>query len=175
MQLTTKQLRNTRVSRGEFPTLPKMPIQFVLDGVNSGYNIGAILRTADALRAECVTIVLSRTPEDSPRLMKTSRGVVKWIKHQWVEKPAETVRRLKSEGYRVVGVELTDRSVELSALRPAPKFALVLGGETTGVSAEVLALCDEHAHLPMLGMGNSLNVSVVAGVVGYHCLGLLSR
>ena len=88
----------------------------------------------------------------------------------WSRAP-EAIDALRQQGYRIVGLEKTDASVEIEQLlETSPvegSIAFVVGHEINGLSDAVLECCDEIAHLPMLGHKDSLNVAVAFGLAAY--------
>jgi tRNA (guanosine-2'-O-)-methyltransferase len=84
------------------------------------------------------------------------------------------VPRLRSAGYRVVGVELADEAIRLADLPAARQRTIaVLGHEQTGIPAEALHLLDAAIEIPMIGTGASLNVAVAGSLVLYRLAGFL--
>lgn len=79
-----------------------------------------------------------------------------------------TCRQLKSQGYRIVGLEQDRRAVLLPDYVPAGKIALLLGEEVHGIESEFRDLCDDLVEIPMQGSKESFNVSVATGIMLYH-------
>ena len=132
------------------------------------------MRISDGLLAEKVYVTGKYLEEHGRKLKKTSRGIQGWVPWEWVPTAVDIVKDLKSKGYKIICCELTDKSVPFHKIKVPKKIVIVLGNETCGVSDAVLALVDICVQVPMLGMGNSLNMSVVAGIVGYQILTKLS-
>ena len=84
------------------------------------------------------------------------------------EDAATVVRASKKVRDWIAVVELTANSVSPDALQPRFPAVLVLGGESSGVSRDVLACADQAVAIPMLGMANSLNVATAAAIVLYE-------
>ena len=82
----------------------------------------------------------------------------------------EAVRRLKEEGYEIVSIEQTVKSVMLDEFRPenGKKYALVFGNEVSGVDQQVVDASDFSLEVPQFGTKHSLNVSVTVGVILWH-------
>lgn len=161
-----------RPSAAEHLGRPKRPIRLVLDDVRSRHNVGSIFRTADAFGAEGL-VLCGFTPQPPHReIEKTALGAT--LSVPWVAAPStvDAVRGLQGEGYRVLAVEQTLEAMALPAVRidPAQRLALVFGNELNGVAEEVIAVCDGCLVIPQHGSKHSLNVSVCAGVVLWHCL-----
>ena len=74
-----------------------------------------------------------------------------------------------TDNYAIYSVELCHESVDYATIAYPEKTVLVLGNERKGVSEAALALSDQHIHIPMFGMGNSLNVSTAGAIVLAQC------
>ena len=86
------------------------------------------------------------------------------------ELAASVVRAAKTAGRWIAVVELTAESVSPAALQPRFPAVLVLGGESSGVSHDVLACADQAVAIPMLGMANSLNVATAGAIMLYEMM-----
>jgi 23S rRNA (guanosine2251-2'-O)-methyltransferase len=143
----------------------------ILDSIRSEYNVGAIFRTADA--AGVTTIYLcGYTPAPIDRfgrvvtaIQKTSLGASATVSWEQVPDCMTALAMVRRRGAEVVAVEQGAGSISLYEYTPKPNVAYVFGNETTGVSADVLSASDVILEIPMVGMKESLNVSVTAGVV----------
>ena len=147
-----------------------VPLVLVLDNLRSAFNVGNILRLAEATRlASVVTCGYTASPPH-PKLAATARGCDGLVPCRHTDSTADALRALRTEGYRLYGVETAAgaRSVwHTSFSFPA---ALVLGNEALGVSADALELCDECVAVPCFGAKNSVNVGNCAAVVLYAAL-----
>lgn len=160
-----------RPTAAEHHARPKRPIRIVLDDVRSRHNVGSIFRTADAFGAEGI-VLCGFTPLPPHReIEKTALGATDSVPWTSAAAAVEAVRELHAEGYRVLAVEQTAQAIELPELRGSPdeRVALVFGNELNGVSEEVVRACDGCVIVPQHGSKHSLNVSVCAGVVLWHC------
>ena len=145
-----------RIDVETFKQSSKTPLVIVLDNVRSMHNVGAVFRTADAFLVEKI-LLCGITPQPPHReIHKAALGATESVDWAYFESVTEALQSLKSEGYRVVGVEQTTGSQMIT---------LVLGNEVEGISDEVLPLCDDFLEIPQLGTKHSLNVSVCGGIV----------
>lgn len=80
---------------------------------------------------------------------------------------SECLEHLRSRGYRIAAAVLSDRSVDLADLNLTEKTAFVFGNEYRGISNQTLETADVHFNIPMVGLAESLNVSVAAGATLY--------
>ena len=165
-----KQLDGTGMKRlhREWRRRTEGRLALVLDDVQGPFNVGAVIRTAAALRAEHLWLA-GRTPEPTDtKVAKTALGTERYLDVRRAETAVEAIAAAQAEGYRVVGIELTDAAVPLHELDLGPATCLVVGHEDRGVGAPTLAACDAVAFLPQLGRVGSLNVATAASIACYE-------
>ncbi len=147
---------------------PKLPFCAVLNDIRSLYNVGSIFRTADGAGVEKLWLCgITGHPPDS-QITKTALGAEAEVPWEYRRDVLALLKELKSQGYRIVFLEQLAESIPYQNYRPAGPLCLVLGNEISGVSGELVALCDETLEIGMAGAKNSLNVSVAFGVVAFH-------
>ncbi len=138
----------------------------VLDGVQYPGNLGTIVRTADAVRADGVILLEGSTDPYDPTALRASKGAVFGLPVVAVERDA-LLRWVRRRRLHLVAVT-PDGGVDVrEAELPAPR-AILLGNEQHGVGDDLLAACDARVTLPMAGRVDSLNLAVAAGVVLYE-------
>ncbi len=144
-----------------------VPFVVVLDGITDVRNFGAIARTAECAGADAIVIPLSKSVSVSGDAMKTSAGALNYIPVCREKSIAGAVKFLKNTGYKIVAAtEKADINYTLADYKDP--VAIVMGAEDTGISPEVLKLCDTLVGIPQFGHIESLNVSVAAGVLMYE-------
>jgi tRNA G18 (ribose-2'-O)-methylase SpoU len=168
IQLSKEELRKDKPTRDEYLTKPKIPLVVVLDNVTNSYNIGAFIRLADAFAIEKVIVCGALTISDK-KMKKASRNEAKWVCVEYSESTTSSLQTLLDEGYCVYSVELCHDSVNYTGVTYPAKSVLVLGNERKGVSEAALKLSHQKIHIPMFGMGNSLNVSTAGAIVLAEC------
>lgn len=143
------------------------PLYFVLESVEKPGNLGAILRTADAVGAQ-VIIADGRTDLYNPNVIRSSVGCFFTVEVAITDN-STCLTWLREKGIHTIATAInTDRwHFQADWRRPA---AIVLGTEATGLSPFWLSHCDEIVKIPMLGANDSLNVSVAAGIVAYEAI-----
>lgn len=147
----------------------KTPLLVVLDGVTDTRNFGAIARTALCAGADAVVIPRTGSAGATPDAMKTSAGALNYIPVCRERDTYSAVRFLHDNGYRIVAAtEKADK--DYTSVDFTVPVAIVMGAEETGISPEVLRLCDDIASIPIAGQVGSLNVSVAAGVMMYEAI-----
>ena len=148
----------------------KTSLIFVLVSLRSLYNVGSIFRTADALGVEKIYLTgFTGTPKQS-KVAKTALGAEKEVPWEKKKTTSVVIRQLQEEGYEIIGVEKTTASLDYRQWRPGVKTALLFGNEERGLSPRIIKNCDKIVHLPMLGVKESLNVSVSCGAIGFAWL-----
>jgi len=168
IQLTKEDLRKDKPTRNEYLTKPKIPLVVVLDNVTNSYNIGAFIRLADAFAIEKVIVCGALTISDK-KMKKASRNEAKWVCVEHSDSTTASLQNLLDDGYTLYSVELCHKSVDYTDVTYPPKSVLVLGNERKGVSEAALKLSQQLIHIPMFGMGNSLNVSTAGAIVLAEC------
>lgn len=150
--------------------VPDGPV-LLLDGVTTPANVGMIIRTAAAF-GFVVGLPEAGSPDVGPLVVKASAGVALFAPVWRCPTAAAGLASLRDAGFRVVGLRAGAPPLSSLALAPADRVALVLGSESSGVSAEAAALVDDWAGIPLAGGVESLNVAVAAGIA---CYALLAR
>ena len=136
----------------------------VLDGVQDPHNLGACLRTADAVGVHAVILPRDRSVGITPVVHKVACGAVESVPVFTVTNLARTLRLLKDAGIWIYG---TSDVAEDSLFRAdiSGPAAFVLGSEGKGLRRLTQEQCDFMVTIPMAGQVSSLNVSVAAGVL----------
>lgn len=142
----------------------------VLSNIRSLYNVGAFFRTADGAGVQKIICCgITGTPKNR-RLWKVSLGAEQSVPWEYVEDTASAIAELQKNDYQIIGVELSPDSQVYTSVTYGQRVALVFGAEVEGISQSILELCDSIVHLPMRGQKESLNVSIVGGVMIYYTL-----
>ena len=143
----------------------------VLENVHDPHNIGAVLRSCDAVGTLSVHTIY--TIEERPTKAygrSTSGSASKWIDIHHHESVNECYRLLREAGYLIWVAALTDDSVDLYDASLVGPTALVFGNENRGASDEAIDLADQTIMIPMMGMVESLNISVACAVTLFEAL-----
>jgi 23S rRNA (guanosine2251-2'-O)-methyltransferase len=156
-----------RKSVEEFKESEKIPVIVVLENIRSAYNVGSVLRTADAFLLEAIYTTGYTAHPPHKEITKTALGADKTVNNKHFNDAAEAITVLKKDGYKVLAVEQTEDSHQLHQFKieNGGKLAVVFGNEVSGVEQSTILLCDGCIEIPQLGMKHSLNVSVAAGIV----------
>ena len=137
-----------------------------LEEVHKPNNVSAIIRSADATGIHKVHAVW---PTKQMRtLSHTSAGARNWVEVQTHDSTKEAISHLKQQGMQILVTHLSDSAVDFRQVDYTRPTAILLGSEKTGVSQEALALADQDIIIPMVGMVQSLNVSVASALILYE-------
>lgn len=145
----------------------KTPLLLMLDGLEDPHNLGAILRTCDAIEVDGVIIGKNRSVSLTPTVAKVSTGAIDHIKVAQVTNLSRTLDDLKKQGFWVIGCDL-DESQDYRAIDYNMPIVIVIGSEGFGISRLVKSHCDMNVILPMKGHVTSLNASVATAVILYQ-------
>lgn len=149
----------------------KNKFYLILPNIRSCHNVGAMFRTADATGVSKLFLVGYTAQPPKIQIDKVSLGAEKWMpwEHRDIDDLENLIKELKKENFRVIALEKSDDSIELSEYtKPDNSIALILGNEVDGVDQNILQLCDDVVHIEMKGKKESLNVSIAAGIAMYN-------
>lgn len=146
--------------------LPKIVV--ILPNIRSAHNVGAMFRTADGAGVDKIYLTGYTPCPPHPRLDKVSLGAEKWVPWEYSKQTGRLLKKLKEQGYNIVALEQTPKSVNMYEWTPQYPLALIVGNEKTGVTKNLLKYCDTEIELDMKGKKKSLNVSVAAGITMYY-------
>ena len=143
------------------------PLVVVLDGVTDVRNFGAIARTCECAGVNCIVIPERNSVSVNADAVKTSVGALNYLPVCRERNLVKSVQYLRDSGFKVMGAsEKTDLNYTKADF--TGPVAIVLGAEDTGISTDVLKLCDTLVAIPEFGQINSLNVSVAGGIMIYE-------
>lgn len=145
------------------------PFLLVLDGVTDPHNLGACMRTADAVGVQAVIVPKDKSATLTPVARKVACGAAETVPFVRVTNLARCLRALQEQGVWLVGTAGEAGSTLYQANFTGP-VALVMGAEGKGMRRLTREHCDALINIPMLGHVDSLNVSVATGVCLYEAL-----
>lgn len=149
----------------------KKDIFLVLHNIRSAYNIGSIMRTADAAGVSKIYLSgYTPTPIDrfgrvQKKIQKTALGAHESVPWEHVASARSAIDKLKREGVFVIAVEQDKKAVDYRKLKSKHSIAYVFGNEVRGLSRQIILRCDAISVIPMHGKKESLNVAVAAGII----------
>jgi tRNA G18 (ribose-2'-O)-methylase SpoU len=180
-KLTTAEMG--RLSVAQYQEADKLPLVVVLDNVRSQHNVGAVFRTADAMRIERVLLCGICCCPPNQEIHKTALGAEESVDWTYYKETLDAIHALQAEGYTVYAVEQAHDSISLEEAAESiqnsdfrsQKIAVILGHEVFGVQQEVVDNCTQCIEIPQYGTKHSMNVSVTAGIVMYRLASSLRR
>ncbi len=151
-------------------TIPegKKPLLVMLDGLEDPHNLGAILRSCDALGVDGVIIGKNRSVSLNGTVAKVSTGAIEYVKVAKVTNLSRTLDTLKDKGFWVVGCDVDTKTIDYRQQDYNMPLVIVIGSEGSGISRLVRKNCDICVTLPMIGHVSSLNASVATAVLLYQ-------
>lgn len=139
------------------------PLLVMLDHLEDPHNLGAIIRTSEALGVDGIIIPNKRSISVNGTVIKTSAGAISNIPIIEVSNLVNTMNILKKKGFWFVGTDMNGE--DYSTLDYKMPLCLVIGSEGSGMSNLVRKTCDYIVSIPMKGKVNSLNASVASAIV----------
>lgn len=141
----------------------------LLDNVQDPGNVGTMIRTADA--AGFTGVILGKGSADlyNPKTLCSTQGSLYHLSVRAGDL-TEVIPQFQQAGSLVLGTALDKEAKDYLNVEKMSDFALVMGNEGQGMSAELLALTDQNLYIPIKGQAESLNVAIAAGVLMFHLL-----
>ncbi len=144
-------------------------LRVVLEEVTNTHNASAVARTCDAAGILYVDII-SQNKEPLPINEAISTRAEKWIQLNYYSSAPECFASLRKKGFKIAATHLGKETLSYTELDYTQTLAIVFGNESEGISEEALSLADYRVKIPLLGMVQSLNLSVSVGVILYEAL-----
>jgi TrmH family RNA methyltransferase len=148
--------------------LPTDPLVLVCEGLEKPGNLGAVLRTADAVGAAAVVAADPVTDWGNPNVVRASKGTVFSVPVA-AAPTTEVLEWLRENAIRLVATTPDTQVLHTAADYRGP-VAIAVGTEKHGLTDAVLAAADVRVRIPMAGRVNSLNAATAAAVVLYEAV-----
>lgn len=138
----------------------------VMENVHKSHNVSAVIRTADAVGVHKMHAVW----ESSKRKMAAglALGSQNWVSVEHYDDVGAAIAKVRNAGMQVIVTHLSDQAIDYRAVDYTLPTAILMGQEKHGVTEQALAMADHQVMIPMVGMAQSLNVSVAAAVMLYE-------
>lgn len=137
-----------------------------MEQVHKPHNVSAVIRTADAVGVHEVHAVW---PGSRMRTMVSSAaGSNSWVQVKTHRTIADAVTHLKDQNMQILATHLSDKAVDFREIDYTRPTCILMGQEKTGITQEALDLADQDIIIPMIGMVQSLNVSVASALILYE-------
>ncbi len=164
-KLTHDEISENRPTLENIDKVKKAPIYVVLNSIRSSYNVGSIFRTSDGAMIEKLYLCGYTPYPPNKQVLKTALGSTESVKWEHVDDAVELVKKLKSNGVKICALEQTNKSIPYYNVKSNNfPLCLIVGNEITGVSQELIDLCDFAIDIPQYGIKQSLNVAVAYGI-----------
>ncbi|MBX9447959.1 tRNA (guanosine(18)-2'-O)-methyltransferase TrmH [Dickeya chrysanthemi] len=137
-----------------------------MEQVHKPHNVSAVIRTADAVGVHQVHAVWPTSRMKT--LVSTAAGSNSWVQVKTHRTIQDAVGHLKMQGMQILATNLSADAVDFRDVDYTRPTCILLGQEKTGISADALALADQDIIIPMIGMVQSLNVSVASALILYE-------
>lgn len=137
-----------------------------MEGLHKSHNLAAVVRTCDAIGISDVHAVWKS--EEAEVRGGSAAGSQNWIDVHNYSNTADAIIALKAQGMQVLVTNLSETAVDFREIDYTKPTAIILGQEKFGASKLALELADQDIVIPMVGMVQSLNVSVACSVVLYE-------
>ncbi|MEG8946350.1 RNA methyltransferase [Rosettibacter firmus] len=164
-KLTHEEISKNRSTLETLHQVKKLPVYVVLNSIRSSYNVGSIFRTSDGAMIEKLYLCGYTPHPPKKEVLKTALGSQESVTWEYVKDPKEVIIDLKNKGIKICALELTDSSIPYyNVTKNDFPLCLLIGNEISGVSQDLLDLCDFSIEIPQYGIKQSLNVAVAYGI-----------
>lgn len=146
----------------------------LLDNIRSVLNVGSIFRTANGLGVdEIILCGITPTPLDKKGerrkdFAKVALGSEESLIWTYEENALTVVTKYKERGFQIIALEQSEKSIDYKKVKVEKDVLLIVGSEVDGVNKELLSEADIVTHIPMMGLKESLNVTIAFGIAGYR-------
>jgi len=140
--------------------------------------VGSIFRTADCAGVDKIFLTgytpkpIDKFGKERKDVAKVALGAERSIDWEYKKSPTEVIKKLKKEGFKIIAIEQSEKSVDYKKVKVKGNCAFILGNEVKGLSKTILSKSDIIAEIPMKGEKESLNVSVTAGIALFCILNI---
>ncbi len=142
-------------------------LSLILSNIHDPHNVSAVYRSCDAFGVAKVHLYYTDTA--FPVLgRKSSASARKWVVTERHSDAGRMAATLRKEGVQLLATGFSETAKPLTQLDFTRPTAVMLGNEHDGVGPELKALADQEVYIPMMGMVQSLNVSVAAAIILYE-------
>ncbi len=164
-KLSHAEISENRATLETIKSVDKLPVVVLLNSIRSSYNVGSIFRTSDGAMIKKLYLCGYTPHPPKKEVLKTALGSQDSIDWEFEKDPIKVVKKLKSHGYTICALEQTDSNISYSEIKKSNlPLCLIVGNEISGVSQELIDLCDVTIEIPQFGIKQSLNVAVAYGI-----------
>lgn len=164
-KLSHAEISADRATLDTLEKVNKLPVTVILNSIRSSYNVGSIFRTSDGAMIEKLYLCGYTPHPPKKEVLKTALGSQDSIEWEFEEDPIKVVKELKAKGYTICALEQTSNNISYNELQKSNlPLCLIVGNEISGVTQDLIDLCDVTIEIPQFGIKQSLNVAVAYGI-----------
>lgn len=141
----------------------RLPLDIAVENVSRDFNMGTIVRTANALNARAVHIIGRR--QWNKRGAMVTDAYMNIVYHESI---SAFIAAMNQESRQVIAVDIVPGAVPLTQASLPEKSVLVFGSEGDGLSPSLINAANQVVHIEQFGSTRSINVGVAAGIVMYE-------
>lgn len=165
--ITEEMISDERINKLQHLVARRQNLTVILENVHDPHNIGAVLRSCDAVGISEIFIVYTDSCFNQLHQKvgrNASSGAQKWVQVHYFGDLKACINEVRSKYELILGTHLSENSKSLFELDLTKPVALMFGNEKDGISEEALAVLDGNYIIPQYGMVQSLNISVACAV-----------
>lgn len=152
----------------------KFPITIVCDAIRTPENIGMCFRISESFGVEKIYFHKDSPSIENRKVINTARNTTNQIEYEYYSNFNEVISDLKKEDNTIIGIEITDKSINIQDFnfKNHEKIVLLLGSERNGI--EKVDLVDFTISIPMYGRNSSMNVVHSLAIMLYEVTNQIS-
>jgi 23S rRNA (guanosine2251-2'-O)-methyltransferase len=166
-----KQLAHTDIDNDQI----HFPITIVCDAIRTPENIGMCFRISESFGVSKIYFHEASPSVENKIVKKTARNTIHQTEHATYSNFKELITTLRTEGNKIIGIEITDKSINIQDFdfQKNQKIVLLLGSERNGI--EDINSADETVAIPMFGQNSSMNVIHSLAITLYEVTNQLTK
>lgn len=136
----------------------QFPITIVCDAIRTPENIGMCFRVSESFGVSKIYLHENSPAVTNSIVKRTARTTIKQLEYNTYANFEKTIQQLKDEGNTIIGIEITDKSIDIQNFnfKNHKKIVLLLGSERNGIGN--INILDHSIAIPMFGKNSSMNV-----------------
>ena len=153
----------------------QFPITIVCDAIRTPGNIGMCFRIAESFGVSKIYLHQSSPSTENNTVKRTARNTINQIEHTIYSNFNDTISKLKEEGNTIIGIEITDKSIDIQDFnfKNLKKIVLLLGSERNGI--KIIEYLDHSICIPMFGRNSTMNVIHSLSIALYEVTNQLKK
>ncbi len=170
-ETASKPITRRRLERMASVLARRQPeVAVVLENIHDPHNVSAVLRSCDATGVDNVHLVYTAAEVEPQLSTGVATGAQRWLNVHRHHDIAACYGALRDAGLTILAATVDGSTTDLYDLDLTAPCALVFGNESRGLTNEAAEMADGRVRIPMMGMAESLNISVACAVTLYELL-----